>query len=397
MPVLRGAALGDLVTAHERLEGTMWSASTQRSMVDVKSKMVAFNRQHYPSHQASVEGWPCFVSAQVETSAGSGPPQYMSASINARLFFTQFSELAKSTLAGYRWQIQQIYAHHHYGPVPWDVSSGQAEAARTNRFINRLIHIAEPPQPHTPLDHIVFAKVLRFWAYGGYGDERQPKPSRHSSKPHRAPISTLAMAAAACFLRGTAGRSQDLVRLRYEYVQDRTDDGFDFNYPERDPVTQAPFTRKGHRSAESRRLVMPEKLDDGCHIAFIFRNYLVWAPKEGPLFQKTTPGGTWSGKAWSASDITDKLRKALADPSVGLSWSKDQIRRFSAHSFRSGAATEMASGQVSATMVAKALHHHESSVTSRSYINPTDSHIRQNLSVTGTQPSRPRSHFGSLL
>ena len=139
---------------------------------------------------------------------------------------------------------------------------------------------------------------------------------------------------------------------------------------------------------------MPEKLDDGCHIALIFRNYLVFAPQEGPLFQKTTPAGAWSGKAWSASTITDKLRKALANPSVGLSWSNSQIHRFSAHSFRAGAATEMASGQVSATMVAKALHHHGSTVTSRSYINPTDSHIRSNLSVTGTQPLHSHSHSG---
>ena len=338
--VLKGATLTELVTAQQSLEGSMWSASTQRSINDIKTKIVAFNRQHYPSHQASIEGWPCFVSTHVETSEGCGPPQVMSASTNARLFFTQFSGLARSTLAGYRWQIQQIYAHHHYGPVPWDVSSGQAEAARTNRFINRLIQLAEPPQSHTPLDHVTFAKVLRFWAYGGYDDERQPRSTRHGSKPQRAPISTLAMAAAACFLRGTAGRSQDLVRLRHEYVQDRIDDGFDFTYPEVDPVTHATFTRKGHRGVESRRLVMPEKLDDGCHIALIFRNYLVFAPKEGPLFQKTTPAGAWSGKAWSASTITDKLRKALANPSVGLSWSNSQIHRFSAHSFRAGATTE---------------------------------------------------------
>ena len=154
--------------------------------------------------------------------------------------------------------------------------------------------------------------------------------------------------------------------------------------------TSEPFTRKGHHGPDSRRLLMPERLSDGCHIASVFRDYLVWAPKEGPLFQKTTPGGDWSGKAWSASTITDKLRKALADTSLGLFWSKEQIHRFSAHFFRAGAATEMASGQVSATMVAKALHHHESSVTSRSYITPTDNQIRQNLSVTGTGSLGPQ-------
>ena len=159
-----------------------------------------------------------------------------------------------------------------------------------------------------------------------------------------------------------------------------------FFYPEVDPDTAEPFTRKGQRSAESRRLVMPERLDDGNNIASIFRDYLVFAPRSGPLFQTTTSVGEWSGKAWSASTITDKLRKALADPSLGLGWQKDQINRFSAHSFRAGSATEMAMGNVPVTMVAKALNHQGSAVTSRSYINPPDNHRRRNLSVTGTLP-----------
>jgi hypothetical protein len=138
----------------------------------------------------------------------------------------------------------------------------------------------------------------------------------------------MAMAAAACFLRGTAGRAQDLVRLRYDYVRDRGHDGFDFVYPDIDPDNAEPFSRKGHKGTDALRLLMPESLSDGSPIARIFRDYLVFAPKSGPLFQKTIPQGGWSGKGWSASTITDKLRKALADPSLGLSWQKDQIRRF---------------------------------------------------------------------
>ena len=329
------------------------------------------------------------MSVHVEASSDGGPPKLISAAANARLFFTQYSELARSTLAGYRWQIQQIYAQNQYGPVPWDMLSGHAEATRTYKFINRLIHCAAAPQPQAPLDHMVFTKLVYYWANGGQGDRSGMTEGRHTSRNTRPPLSAFAMAAAACFLRGTAGRSQDLVRLRSDYVRDRKGDGFDFVYPELDPDTQEPFTRKGRRGADSRRLVMPERLSDGCNISQIFRDYLEFAPKSGPLFQTTMSEGNlmgWSGKGWSASTVTDKLRKALADVSLGLGWSKEQILRFSAHSFRAGSATDMETGGVSTTLVAKALHHQGTSVTTRSYINPSDSHIRHSLSVTGSRP-----------
>ena len=122
---LKGAALADLVVAQQRLEGSLWSASTQKSLDEMRAKIIAFNQRHYPNHVASREQWPQFVNAQVDQPTQRGAPQFLSASANARLFFTQFSDLSRSTLAGYRWQIQQIYAQNHYGPVPWDVSSGQ--------------------------------------------------------------------------------------------------------------------------------------------------------------------------------------------------------------------------------------------------------------------------------
>jgi hypothetical protein len=118
-------------------------------------------------------------------------------------------------------------------------------------------------------------------------------------------VSSFAMAAAACFLRGTAGRPQDAVRLTFKYVVDRGHDGFDFFYPEVDPATGGKFTRKGHGDADSRHVVMPESLDDGFNLAEIFRKYLTIAPKKGPLFQKVTSKGDWSGTGWTASTITD--------------------------------------------------------------------------------------------
>ena len=211
--------------------------------------------------------------------------------------------------------------------------SGHAEAARTNKFINRLIHCATAPQPHAPLDHVVFTKLVYYSTQTGVKDRDRGgmAEGRHTSRNTRPPLSAFAMAAAACFLRGTAGRSQDLVRLRSDYVRDRKGDGFDFVYPELDPDTQEPFARKGRRGADSRRLVMPECLSDGCSISQIFRDYLEFAPKSGPLFQTTMSEGNlmgWSGKGWSASTVTDKLRKALADVSLGLGWSKEQILKF---------------------------------------------------------------------
>ena len=197
------------------------------------------------------------------------------------------------------------------------------------------------------------------------------------------PVSSFAMAAAACFLRGTAGRPQDAVRLSYAYIVDRGKNGFDFFYPVIDPDSSLAFTRKGHKDADSRHLVMPEALDDGFPISSILREFLVIAPKTGPIFQKTTSVGQWSGKGWSASTITDKLRKALAEPSFGLYWPQDQIRRFSAHSFRSTTATSMACGGVSTDIVAKALHHKSTSVTSRHYIAPSKDQLRHNLRTTG--------------
>jgi hypothetical protein len=196
------------------------------------------------------------------------------------------------------------------------------------------------------------------------------------------PVSSFAMAAAACFLRGTAGRPQDAVRLSYAYIVDRGNDGFDFFYPVKDPDSDLKCTRKGHSDADARHLVMPEVLDDGFPIALKLQEFLIIAPKVGPLFQKTTAVGGWSGKGWSAACITDKLRKALADARLGLFWLHDQIYKYSSHSFRSTTATSMACGGVNTEIVAKSLHHKSTSVTSRHYIAPSKDQVRHNLGTT---------------
>ena len=297
---------------------------------------------------------------------------------NARLFFSQFESLAQSTLTGYRWQIQQIYSHHNYGSVPWDVNSGHTESSFTHKFIDRLITKARSPQSHAALDHVLYVKLVQLW------QQRFWSAVSVSRIGQFGPRSTLAMAAAACFLRGTAGRPQDLVRLRRKYIYDRQPHGLEFIYPESDPDTGKSFSRKGRTESAARTLLMPECLDDGMDIAQTFRSYMSLAPKSGPLFQKTTPTGSWSGKGWSASTVTDKLRKALSEADLQLNWTQSQIKCYSAHSFRSTAATSMAGGKVPAEIIAKALHHKSSTVTAKSYIHPTASFIRSQLSVTGS-------------
>ena len=137
---------------------------------------------------------------------------------------------------------------------------------------------------------------MHYWNNGGsvYTQSSSSSSTAWASRSNRSasgpvvgclgPHSTFAMAAAACFLRGTAGRPQDLVRLRYSYVHDRYPNGFDFIYPTIDPVTQQSFTRKGKHDVAARQLLMPECLDDGLDIAATFRCYMIIAPRDGPLF-----------------------------------------------------------------------------------------------------------------
>ena len=361
------------------------SSSTQRSITDMEAKLVEFNQRHYPNHPASVNRWPRFVSMRVEDAGLGIVTKEVSEHKNARLFFLQFQLLAQSTLIGYRWQIAQIYAEHSYGPVPWDETSGHNEATYTKKFIDKLISEARAPQAHTPIDHEVFVQLVQFWSNRGSLSLKQRTATPTSQVQLNRSVSGSVMAAAACFMRGTAGRPQDLVRLRYDYIVDRAPNGFDFFFPSTDPATGGKFTRKGRSDAESRHLVMPECLDDGLMIAEVFRSYLGFAPKTGPLFQKTTPVGGWSGKPWTSSTITEKLRKAMAEVSLDLRLPADQILKYSAHSFRSTTATSMAVGGVTPSLVAKTLNHKGSGVTCKHYIAPTKGHLRKQLTVTGAK------------
>jgi hypothetical protein len=58
-----GTSLDILLNEQQRLMGTMRSASTQRSLSDIASKLVQFNQRHYPTHPASVHKLPRFASA----------------------------------------------------------------------------------------------------------------------------------------------------------------------------------------------------------------------------------------------------------------------------------------------------------------------------------------------
>ncbi len=277
---LRDTSLDTLLDTTQRLERSMWADSTLQCLEEMKNKIIKFNQRFYPSHPDSRASLPRFTSARVENASSTHFGQLISEHVNARIFFSQFETHAQSTLTGYRWQIQQIYSSHNFGPVPWDVKSGNPEAPLTHKFIDRLISKSRPPQPHTPLDHSVYSKLVHFWRAGGASPRTETTTTFSSTRVRRnvhapvgsiGPVSTFAMAAAACFLRGTAARPQDLVRLRYSYVHDRHPDGFEFVYPQFDPVTNKAFTRKGHNESAARTLLMPERLDDGLDIAETFR------------------------------------------------------------------------------------------------------------------------------
>ncbi len=122
-------------------------------------------------------------------------------------------------------------------------ASGDIHAAKCDRTLRAIICAAALPTGTDPLDNDTFQKLVMHWG---------------SSDNNRA---SLAMGALACFLRGTAGRCEDALRLERSHVVDNgVGQGFDFVFPKlrADGTRNA---RKGDRN--NLTLIMPEFLDDG--------------------------------------------------------------------------------------------------------------------------------------
>ncbi len=123
------------------------------------------------------------------------------------------------------------------------------------------------------------------------------------------------------------------------------------------------------------------------HVAGIVRNFLDFAPDEGPLFQTTTKVGDsqWSGRPMTPAILTEKLQKALADNRLGLGWPWETVKEYTAHSLRSSTATAMARGGVAEALVSAVLGHKTQTVTQDHYVQFTKEDMRRALAITGTK------------
>jgi integrase len=289
--------------------------------------------------------------------------------------------LKQSSLRAIRSQITSIYAQLDAGEVPWDALSTHPEAAGAKLFIDKVIASAAPPKCHEPLDHEIFRKMVEVAVRADKSWVRSKKPADVS----------LAFAACACILRGTGGRPQEAIKLRFSYIRPNWDyagrrDGYNIFFPEVDDNGNV-ISFKGKSDARTRFKVLPERLADGLHIANIIEDYLKIAPRTGPFFQTSmnVKGGgmAWSGKAWDAGVITEKLRKLLRDPRMELDWPEETVKMFSAHSFRATAATSMAAGGADLPLVSTALNHKSTGVTLNHYIHFSKECVRKGLALTG--------------
>ncbi len=363
--------LSALIEQEQCMRYALYSSGTSAQRESVKRKVTEFNYMLIGLDYNGQSDAPLFTDSITKHG------QCLSAPAAARLFFAKWAHLKQSSLRSIRSQITSVYAQMDAGLVPWDPASGDIEAAGAKLFIDKVIASAAPPKCHEPLDHEVFRRVI----------ETLIRVREKSA------FVSLAFAACGCILRGSSGRPQEAIQARKAYFRPNwiapgVRDGFNVFFPEVD-ASGKKVSFKGKSDAKTRFKVIPERLSDGLHIANIIEDYLKIAPDRGPLFQTSVslPGGGihWSGKPWDTGVITEKLRKVLRDPIMGLDWPEETVRLFSAHSFRATAATSMAAGGADLPLISTALNHKSTGVTLNHYVHYSKECVRRGLALTGPQ------------
>jgi integrase len=364
-----------LIDLEMTMRYSLYAPSTSSAREAVKRKVTEFNQLVFGIPCTGGTEFPLFVDGVTMNG------KQLSAALCARLFFAKWAHLKQSSLRAIRSQINTVYAHMQAGYVPWDVASGAIEAPATKLFIDRVIANAAPPQCHEPLDHEVFRRLVEFLL------RRQPVYEHK----RRQPVASLAFAACICILRGSGGRPQEAILLRKSYIRpnmlpDGSRDGFNIFFPAKS-TSGKKISLKGRSDPRSRFKVMPERLEDGLHIANVVEDFLSVAPADaqGPLFQTVKAQGGWLGKKWSSGTITSKLQAALRDARMGLDWPEETVRLFTAHSLRATAATSMAEGGAQLPLVSTALNHRSTGVTLNHYIHFSKECVRRGLALTGTR------------
>jgi integrase len=360
---------GDFTTMEHSRSTAVFQQATVVCINATKQKLREFNRCHFPQHPSTRNNIPLFLSG-IDASG-----TFRSAADSACTFFSNFKEYASSTLSGYKWQIEKIYEEFHAGLTPWDKSSTDPAARQTLTFIKQIIKNAPKPASKRPLDHELFKSLIDFL--------RATNPDDARGRP---PVSQFAMAAMGCILRSTGCRASEALKLEASfitpnYVNGRRQ-GLNILYPEFDSKGK-PFSFKGHNEPDARLKLIPETLSDGYPVTQVILDFLEFAPRSGPLFQKVDGGGRWRGTSWTVSDVTSKLRDALRK--VNPHWGPYMEKLFSSHCFRTTAITAMATDGHSEGIIATAVNHRRGQVTTDSYTRPSAETIRAALASTGTR------------
>ena len=176
----------------------------------------------------------------------------------------------------------------------------------------------------------------------------------------------------------------DVQQARWEFVRDYADpavaaaaggqaSGIDLVPPEYvlHDVLGAVKNKRKH-SSEDLTVYIPETSASGLSPAGILRAYFQVAPREGLLFRwPAHPGAADWGPPTDSNrlenrDFNAELRRAIR--ATRPAWADDYVAKFSSHSFRGGAATNMGAAGVPVAVVSQTLGHTSASAV-QSYLH----------------------------